>query len=37
VAPLQATADAVLLDSTSLGVDEVVTRVLRLARERFPG
>lgn len=36
VAPLQATADAVLLDSTSLGVDEVVARVLQLARERFP-
>jgi cytidylate kinase len=35
VAPLQATADAVLLDSTSLGVDEVVARVLRLARERL--
>jgi cytidylate kinase len=35
VAPLRATADAVLLDSTSLGVDEVVARVLALARERF--
>jgi cytidylate kinase len=37
VAPLQATADAVLLDSTSLGIDEVVAHVLRLARERFGG
>lgn len=35
VAPLKATDDAVLLDSTSLGVDEVVARVLTLARERF--
>ncbi len=35
VAPLKATDDAVLLDSTSLGVDEVVARVLSLARERF--
>lgn len=35
VAPLKATDDAILLDSTSLGVDEVVARVLSLARERF--
>jgi cytidylate kinase len=35
VAPLKAADDAVLLDSTSLSVDEVVARVLVLARERF--
>lgn len=35
VAPLEAAADAILLDSTGLEVDEVVARVLRLAHERF--
>ena len=35
VAPLKAAADAVVLDSTGLDVEEVVARVLRLARERF--
>jgi cytidylate kinase len=35
VAPLKAAADAVVLDSTGLEVEEVVARVLRLARERF--
>jgi CMP/dCMP kinase len=34
-APLRAAADAVQLDSTGLEVDEVVARILRLARERF--
>ncbi len=35
VAPLKAAADAVVLDSTGLDVEEVVAHVLRLARERF--
>ena len=35
VAPLEAAADAILLDSTGLEADEVVARVLRLAHERF--
>ena len=35
VAPLKACDDAVVLDSTGLGPDEVVARVLGLARERF--
>ncbi len=35
VAPLKAAADAIVLDSTELDVEEVVSRVLRLARERF--
>lgn len=37
VAPLVACEDAVVLDSTVLGVDEVVENVLALARSRFPG
>lgn len=36
VAPLKPADDAILLDSTTLGVDEVVSRVLALAHERFP-
>jgi len=35
VAPLKATDDAVLLDSTQLSIDDVVARVLHLARERL--
>ena len=35
VAPLMASSDAVVLDSTHLLVDEVVARVLSLAKERF--
>lgn len=35
VAPLKAATDAVVLDSTGLDVEEVVARILRLARERF--
>jgi cytidylate kinase len=35
VAPLVATDDAILLDSTGLGPDEVVARVLKLARARL--
>jgi cytidylate kinase len=35
VAPLSAAHDAVPLDSTGLGPDEVIARVLSLARERF--
>jgi len=34
VAPLKPASDAVLLDSTGLGVDAVVERVLQLGRER---
>lgn len=37
VAPLRACDDAVILDSTQLGVDDVVAQLLMLARERFPG
>ncbi len=37
VAPLVACEDAVVIDSTRLGIEEVVERVLALARERFPG
>lgn len=36
VAPLVACADAVVLDTTGLGIDEVVARILALAGERFP-
>ncbi len=36
IAPLRAAADAVLLDTTRLSLDEQVTRVVALARERFP-
>ncbi len=35
VAPLAPAADAVQLDSTGMGVEEVVSRILQLARERF--
>jgi cytidylate kinase len=35
VAPLVACADAVVIDSTHLGIDAVVDKVLALARERF--
>jgi CMP/dCMP kinase len=35
VAPLEAAADAIHLDSTGLEVHEVVARILRLAHERF--
>jgi cytidylate kinase len=35
VAPLVASSDAVLLDSTHLSVDEVVAKVLSLAKERI--
>ena len=34
VAPLVPAADAIVLDSTHLGVDDVVARVLELARAR---
>jgi cytidylate kinase len=37
VAPLRAAADAVVLDSTRLSLDEQVARVVALARERLPG
>ncbi|MBM5811225.1 MAG: (d)CMP kinase [Gammaproteobacteria bacterium] len=37
VAPLLAGAGAIVVDSTALSIEEVVTRVLALARERFPG
>jgi CMP/dCMP kinase len=35
VAPLEAAADAIQMDSTGLEVGEVVARILRLAHERF--
>src|SRR5262245_53220913 len=35
VAPLQASADAVHLDSTGLSIEEVVARILRHARDRL--
>ena len=37
VAPLRAAADAVLLDSTALTLDEQVRQVVELARRRLPG
>lgn len=37
VAPLKAAADAVLLDSTRLSLDEQVDHVVALAHQRFPG
>ena len=37
LAPLKAAADAVLLDSTRLSLDEQVDHVVALARQRFPG
>ncbi|HEV8399666.1 MAG TPA: (d)CMP kinase [Gemmatimonadales bacterium] len=37
VAPLKAAADAVLLDSTALTLDEQVRQVVELARRRVPG
>lgn len=36
VAPLVAVPEAVLVDSTALTIEEVVGRVIQLARERFP-
>ena len=36
VAPLKPAADALVIDSTSLGIEEVLERVLRAARERIP-
>ena len=36
VAPLRPYGDSVILDSTQVGINEVVARVLALARERFP-
>jgi CMP/dCMP kinase len=36
VSPLKPAADAVLLDSTSMTIDEVVEQVLALARSRWP-
>lgn len=37
VAPLKPAADAVLLDSTALTLEEQVSRVVELARRRLPG
>jgi cytidylate kinase len=37
VAPLRPAADAVLLDSTALTLEQQVARVAELARQRFPG
>lgn len=36
VAPLVAVPDAIIVDSTALSIEEVVGRVIQLARERFP-
>jgi cytidylate kinase len=36
VAPLVAVPEAVIVDSTALAIEEVVGRVIELARERFP-
>ena len=36
VAPLVAVPEAVIVDSTALTIEEVVGRVIELARERFP-
>jgi len=36
VAPLRSAADAVLLDTTQLSMEEQVARVVTLARQRFP-
>ncbi len=36
VAPLVAVPEAVIMDSTALAIEEVVGRVIELARERFP-
>jgi cytidylate kinase len=36
VAPLRATPDARILDSTGIGIDEVVSRVLRWVAEAYP-
>ena len=36
VAPLIAVPEAILVDSTALTIEEVVGRVIELARERFP-
>ncbi|HEU5399198.1 MAG TPA: (d)CMP kinase [Gammaproteobacteria bacterium] len=35
LSPLQPAADAVLVDTTGIGIDQVVARVMALARERF--
>ena len=37
VAPLRAAADAVVLDTTRLSLDDQVARVVALARDRLPG
>jgi cytidylate kinase len=37
VAPLKPAPDAVVIDSTSLDIDEVLDQVLQAARERIPG
>jgi cytidylate kinase len=36
VSPLKPAADAVLVDSTSMTIDQVVEQVLALARSRWP-
>jgi cytidylate kinase len=36
VAPLIAVPEAIIVDSTALSIEEVVGRVIALARERFP-
>jgi cytidylate kinase len=34
VAPLRPAADAVVIDSTGLGIEEVLERILKLVKER---
>jgi cytidylate kinase len=36
IAPLKPADDAIIVDSTSMSIDAVVTRVLELAKSRFP-
>jgi cytidylate kinase len=36
VAPLIAVPEAIVVDSTALSIEEVVKRVISLARERYP-
>lgn len=37
ISPLEPAADAVRLDTTNVGIGQVVARVMELARERLPG
>ncbi|TRY16833.1 cytidylate kinase, partial [Geobacillus sp. LEMMJ02] len=37
VAPLKKAEDAIEIDTTSLSIDEVVDRIMRIVRERVEG